>query len=75
MIEIWQPRWHDRVVLIACHKVKDGDNLISFSKVKGLEEKEFHMDGDKIRSYPLDDNGKIQCYAVPYDILTGEKNA
>jgi hypothetical protein len=69
MIEIWQPRWHDRTVLIAKRKVKDGVNKIVFTKTPELKGKVFEMDGSAIRQYHIESNGKIPCYAVPLDII------
>lgn len=69
MIEIWTPRYHDNVVLIATYKVKSGDNFIKFTKAKYLAGKIFKISGADIKSCPLDDNGKITCYAVPMDKL------
>ena len=67
MIEIWQPRWHDRKVLIAKYKVNEGKNRIKFTKAKRLMGKTFELEGGEIKSYPLETNGKIDCYAVPLD--------
>ncbi len=71
MIEIWQPRWHDRKVLIAKYKVKE-DNDIVFTKTKCYKDKVFSLKGDVIRGYPLETNGKIQCYAVPLECFKEE---
>lgn len=68
LIDIWQPRYKDRVVLIASYKVKENNKII-FSKAKHLAGKVYYMSGRKIRSYPIDTNGKVQCYAVPLDDL------
>ena len=64
MIEIWQPRWFDRTVLIACSKVKDGDNWIRFTKTPSMTGT-YMCHSDIIRSSPVVSNGKIRCYAVP----------
>ena len=72
-IEIWQPRWHDRVVLIATHKVRE-NNTIVFTKTKAYEGQEFHISGAEIRKHDKDTNGKIDCYAVPLNKIIGEKN-
>lgn len=64
MIEIWQPRWHDRKVLISKFKVDPGDNEIIFTKTKSLQGK-FHISGEKIKQYPIESNGMIDCYTVP----------
>lgn len=68
LIDIWTPRYKDRVVLIASYKVKEHNKII-FTKAKHLQDKEFYMSGSKIRQYPIDTNGKVQCYAVPLDDL------
>lgn len=62
MIEIWQPRWRDKVVLIAKSKVKD-QNTIVFTKTPGMKGK-YYLSGELIKSYPIDTNGRIPCYAV-----------
>lgn len=68
LIEIWQPRYKDRVVLIASYKVK-ANNKIIFTKAKHLEGREYFMKGEQITKYPKDTNGKLTCYAVPIDDL------
>jgi hypothetical protein len=68
MIEIWQPRWKDRMVLIAKHKVRK-ENAIVFTKTKSLKDKVFFIDRDEIRDFPLGTNGKIDCYEVPLDVI------
>lgn len=67
-IEIWQPRYKDRKVLIAKYKVGQM-NQIEFTKAKHLEGMKFLISGADITKYPLEDNGKIACYAVPMDVL------
>lgn len=62
-IEIWQPRWKDKTVLIACHKVRDGENFIRFTKARSLPGL-YSVDGGIIRSSPRCSNGRIECYAV-----------
>lgn len=73
-IEIFMPRYHDNVALIAQKWVKD-DNIIYFTQAKHLNGKEFRVSGDVIRSCPLGTNGKIPCYEVPMKIIEeGEIN-
>jgi len=72
-IEIWQPRYHDRVALVAKRKVRE-DNIIVFTKDNQLLGKKFRMSGWKIMKYPLESNGKIPCYAVKLDDLEEENN-
>lgn len=62
-IEIWQPRYHDRTVLIATYKVKQ-DNVIIFTKAKHLPD-EYYLSGETIKKYPVETNGTISCYVVP----------
>ena len=63
MIDIWQPRWHDRTVLIAKHKVGE-ENVIRFLKAKSLPGI-YRVSGSVVRGYPTRSNGKIACYEVP----------
>ena len=72
VLDIWQPRWHDRTVLIACTRVHNGDNVITFSKTPSLPGR-YHIDGALARSYPVASNGKILCYVVPLADLVGEE--
>jgi len=67
VIDIWQPRWKDRVVLIATYKVGT-HNLIRFSKAKSMEG-DWYLSGETIKQCPKDYNGKIECYAVPISKL------
>lgn len=68
LIDIWSPRYRDRKVLIASYKVKENNKII-FTRAKHLAGHEYYMSGAKIRSYPIDTNGKVQVYAVPLDDL------
>lgn len=69
-IEIWQPRYKDKTVLIAQYKVPDDDIEITFTKAKYLEGMVFTINGRFIKdNCPLETNGKIPCYAVPFDSL------
>lgn len=65
-IHIIDPRWHDRKVLIAKHKV-GLHNIIEF-EAKSLPDPYYASYSD-ITSYPLGTNGKIPCYIVPLDDL------
>lgn len=69
MIEIWSPRYHDNVVLIAKYKVCNGQNMIRFTRAKHLLGKTFRVSGDEIRRCKVETNGRIPCYAVPMDKL------
>ena len=67
MIKIWNPRWKDRMVLVAKYKVVSGINKIMFTKSKCLKDKVYTLSGAAIKKFPLETNGKISCYAVPLD--------
>ncbi len=62
-IEIWAPRFKDMKVLIAPYHVQAGLNRVVFTKT--WKDKILVMDGAKIKSYPMESNGSIGCYAVP----------
>lgn len=66
-IEIWQPRWKDKKVLIAKYKVAT-HNQIKFTKTKSLPDT-YYLSGATIQSYPLSTNGRIECYEVPMSEL------
>lgn len=63
VIEIWEPRWHDRKVLIATRKVWE-QNIIRFTKT-GAYKGDYILSGEEIKKYPVGTNGKIPCYEVP----------
>lgn len=68
LVEIWQPRYKDRTVLVAKYKVKPLNKII-FTKAKHLKGIAFYMKGEDITRYPVEDNGKIACYVVPLDVM------
>lgn len=67
-IEIWQPRWRDRTVLIAKHKVQLHNEVV-FTQAPSMGTNSFYLSGEDIRSCLTDTNGKLACYAVPLDKL------
>ena len=64
--DIWQPRWHDRKVLIAKHKVVSNvtTHVIQFSKAPTLPH-EYHIPTAQLSKYPVETNGTVPCYCVP----------
>jgi len=71
-IEIWQPRYHDKMILIAKWKV-GLHNLIVFTKDKRLDG-EFYLSADTIKKYSIekikDKTGtEREFYVVPQDEL------
>jgi len=63
--DIWNPRWHDKRVMIACNKVSD-HNVVEFTKAKSLNGL-FYISGKTARKYKRTTNGQIDCYAIPLD--------
>ena len=70
VIEIWSPRYHDRVALVAVHKVSEGFNFLRFTKapnMKGL----YRFDGTYVRQEcEVQSNGTIPCFVIPLYMLT-----
>jgi hypothetical protein len=60
--DIHHPRYHDKRVLLACHKVGT-HNIIRFSQAKSLEGL-FYIEGRTVRKYKIENNGAIDVYAV-----------
>ena len=71
MIQVWEPRYHDRKVLVAAHKVRKGMNIIKIKHPNkiGAYDGRYRMSAIAIKSYPLESNGVINCYALPIDKL------
>lgn len=74
-IEILEPRWHDRIVLIADHKIVDDNEVVIRHKnyphpiyMNGKWAKQFPLEDLKIRS-----GGKMKVRAVPLDELLKER--
>lgn len=66
LYNIVEPRWHDKRVLLAAHKVRN-HNVIKF-KSKMLPDL-YYLSGATIKSFSKQSNGSIDCYAVPLDRL------
>lgn len=67
-LEIWHPRYHDKVVLLAKHKI-GAHNEIIFTKAPSMGDNHFYVSGAEVRSCPTETNGTIACYAVPMAML------
>lgn len=79
-LEIWAPRYSDvykggteRVALLACYKVDNASPvlLVEFTKAKHLKGQRFCIKRSDAKSYPIDSNGKLACYAVPMSAFEG----
>jgi len=71
VFDIWQPRYHDKTVLLSMGKVKA--TKCKYIKVKFT--KANSMEGDwvvptaTVKKCRIESNGTIQCYVVPLDKL------
>lgn len=75
-IELWEPRWRDRVALVSVHKVKEGTNYLRFTKAPSLGTGLYTFDGSVVRrECELDTNGKIPCFAIPLYMLVEQKES
>lgn len=65
-IEIWEPRYHDRTVLVATHKINERNKI---RILKGAYKGDYFISGIAAKSYPIQSNGRINCYAIPLSQL------
>lgn len=88
VLDIWAPKYSaqygqygggsEPVVLLSKRKVDHSSSLIiiKFTKAKHLMGQRYCIFKSKAQSYPVDSNGKIECYAVPMSALdTWEKQS
>lgn len=77
-VQIWHPRYSDKhgvlaepKVLIAKYKVHHGSSvlLVEFTKAKSLIGQRFCITRDAAQRYPVETNGKIECYSIPISAL------
>jgi hypothetical protein len=61
-IPIWEPRYHDKKILINPAKVGE-HNKIKFTKAPSLPG-EYYLSGKTIKKSKKESNGTIDCYAV-----------
>lgn len=69
-INIWQPKYSTKEVLIKSFNIHNGINQIDFTK---CDHPSLQMDGMKIKSYKMIGHGKRGVYAVPikdFDTVT-----
>lgn len=69
VIEIWQPRYKDNMVLVATYKVKSGYNYLRFTKAKHLEGKLFRFHSTDINTNNVQRNGNAVVYVIPMEKL------
>lgn len=63
LLLIKQPRWKDRVALLAKYKIGT-HNIVRFTETPSMTQ-DYYISGEAVRQHPLTSNGKIECYQVP----------
>lgn len=66
VLDIKEPRYHDRVVLLATHKIQERNRI---NILQGAYKGTYFISGVVATAYPIQSNGKINCYAVPLSQL------
>lgn len=69
--DIWQPRWHDKTVLLSVGKVRAAKTKylrIIFSKTPSMDG-DWVIDTTQVKKHKKETNGTIQCYVVPLSEL------
>lgn len=67
LFKIKQPRWRDRTVLIAKYKVGTHNEIV-FTEAKSMPGS-YYISGLEAATYPINNNGKLDCYVIPIDDL------
>lgn len=62
VLDIKEPRYHDRTVLLACHKIMERNRV---HIMQGAYAGEYFISGVVASAYPIQSNGRINVYAVP----------
>lgn len=74
VLEVWFPRYssaytevNERVALLAKYKVDQATPIliVEFTKAKHLLGQRYAIKRYDAMKYPIDSNGRIECYAVP----------
>ena len=71
-LTIWEPRWRDKRVLLAKHKIGEHNKInITQEHKDGTRyfPNDMYISGKEARRYKVESNGVIPCYAVPLDKL------
>ena len=73
MIEIWEPRYRDRTVLVASHKMPSRAD-IELNITRGAYKGRYFVDGDYARSCTKEkmktkNGGEIEVVVIPLDKL------
>ena len=69
LFKIWAPRWKDRVVLLDAKHVGTHNEIVFIKAKTESLQGSFYISGRDVHMCQMDTNGKMNCYAVPLDIL------
>lgn len=65
IIEIWNPKYSTREVLVATKKIKDWVNIIEITKDKDYAWKQLKIHSDVARKCRIQSNWTIPVYCIP----------
>ena len=65
---IFEPRYHDKTVLLACHKIQI-HNKIVFLKAPSMGSGSYYISGERAKKCPKGSNTSLACYVVPLSEL------
>jgi hypothetical protein len=64
--QVWNPRWHDKKVLIACYKIDNAKTehiKVTFPKSHAMSG-DWYIARSKVKRCKKESNGTIMCYVV-----------
>ncbi len=70
--EIWEPRYRDTTVLLACRKVGTHNKIVFTGNSKGynlMGTEPYYVSGKIVKKCKKESNGRIDCFVVPLDKL------
>lgn len=65
ILPIWNPRYHDRTILVNPRKCIRGINYVQITKDKDYQNKLLKFHSDILDNYPAQKNGKGIVVAIP----------
>jgi hypothetical protein len=76
-VVVWQPRWHDRVILPKCKKFVEGNNIITIDHHNYPNM--YYIHSSSLRHYPKEikhgSTGDYEVYVIPLDDLVTVQEA
>lgn len=65
ILDVWNPRYHDRTILVNPRKCIRGTNYVQITKDKDYQNKLLKFHSDILDKYPAQKNGKGIVVAIP----------